>query len=141
MQRIFDDFWICNLDLSETNKANIVMIPKKPNSATVGDFRPISIINLIPKLITKVLANRLRSVLPDLVSAQQTAFTRDRHITENFLPTREILQHVACSANPAIFAKIDFAKAFDSIDWEFLTKVMKARGFPSKWIDWIQIIL
>lgn len=141
VEGIFDQFWSGNLDLVNLNKASIVMIPKKTNSTSVGDYRPISIINLIPKLITKVLSNRLRLILPELVSSQQTAFTRDRHIAENFLATREILQHVTSSGRKAIFAKIDFAKAFDSIDWAFLLDVMRARGFPTRWIGWIQTIL
>lgn len=141
MQGIFEEFWRGTLDLSEINKANIIMISKKVNAAKVGDYRPISIINMILKLITKVLSNRLRVVLLDLISTQQTAFTRDRHIAENFLATREILQHVSESGKKAVFAKIDFAKAFDSIDWNFLTRVMEARGFPNRWVLWIQTIL
>lgn len=138
---IFEDFWGHELDLSEVNKANIVMIPKKVMATNMGDFWPISIINIVPKLLTKVLSNRLRLMLPQLVSFYQTAFTRDRHIADNFMATREILQHVSAVKEKAIFAKVDFPKAFDSIDWEFLTKVMRARGFPERWIKWIQNIL
>lgn len=99
-----------------TNRANVVMIQKNENAESMGDYRPISIKNIIPKLITKVLANRFRKSLPALISSQQTAFIQDRHISENFIATREILEHISSSAKRAIFAKIDFAKAFDSIN-------------------------
>ncbi|XP_078173997.1 uncharacterized protein LOC144567705 [Carex rostrata] len=96
-------FYENQLNLKDFNKANIVMLPKGENPTSAKEFRPISIINIIPKLISKVLANRLRK--------------------------------------PAVFMKIDFAKAFDSIEWEFLIEVMRARGFPVKWINWIEVML
>ena len=98
----------------------------------VGDYRPISVMNAIPKLISKLLANRLRSLLPALISSNQTAFVQGRQITENFNSTRELLHHISCSKRPACFIKIDFAKAFDSVNWNYLNRVMEARGFPSK---------
>lgn len=67
-------FFDRQLDMTEINLANIVMIPKTTNPTTVGEFRPISIINLIPKLISKIMANRLRGSLPGLISQYQTAF-------------------------------------------------------------------
>lgn len=117
------------------------MIPKIQAPARVKDFRPISVINLIPKLISKILANRLRLKLPDLISPCQTAFIRGRQITDNFVATREVLQHIHKSKNPAVFLKIDFAKAFDSIEWDFLLSVLKARGFSDKWLSWVRELL
>ena len=64
------------------------------NPLTVNDFRPISILNLVPKLISKILANRLCHKLPDLISTQQTAFIKGRQIAENFIATRELLHHL-----------------------------------------------
>lgn len=103
------------------------MIPKKDNPQTTADFRPISVLNLIPKLISKILANRLRLVLPSLISSNQTAFVHGRQISENFVTTRELLNHIDNQGNPAIFLKVDFQKAFDSIEWPFLNRVMLAR--------------
>lgn len=94
-------------------------------------------INLIPKLILKVLANRLRAVLPDLISGKQTAFIHGRQISENFVATRELLHHISTGGKPVIFAKIDLRKAFDIVEWGFLTNVLTARGFPSRWIEWL----
>lgn len=63
-----------------------------------------------------------------------------RQISENFVTTRELLHHISHSGKPAVFAKIDFQKAFDSIDWDFLIRVMRARQFPDCWIGWIQTL-
>lgn len=129
------------LDLKPINRGNVIMIPKKEGANSVHDFRPISVINLVPKIISKMLANRLRRALPDLISPYQTAFVKGRFIAENFIATRELLHHVTGSKRPALLAKIDFSKAFDSIQWFFLIKVMHARGFPEKWIRWISAML
>jgi hypothetical protein len=118
--RIIYSFYDHSLDLSRINRANNIMIPKKDNSIQVGDYRPISVMNAIPKLISKLLANRLRGLLPKLISSNQTAFIQGRQITENFNSTRKMLHHISYSGRPACFIKIDFAKAFDSVNWEYL---------------------
>lgn len=114
------------------------MISKKEGSKWINDFRPISVINIIPKLIAKVLANRLRESMLGLISLNQTAFIQGRQITENFVTTRETLQHLSASKKAVVFLKIDFAKAFDSIEWSFLFKIIEARGFSQKWMGWIK---
>lgn len=138
---IVKGFFNNQIDISDINRANVVMIPKTNAPLMVGEFRPISIINIIPKIISKILANRLRVLMPDLISPYQTAFIRGRQITDNFVATREILHHISDTNRPAVFIKLDFAKAFDSIEWEFLTRVMEVRGFSTQWITWINSIL
>lgn len=141
IMKIVHDFAESRLDLTEVNRANVIFIPKNDSATRTKDFRPISIINLIPKLISKLLANRLAKVLPDLISMEQTAFMRGRYIAENLLSTRETLQYLSSHGYQAIFAKVDFAKAFDSINWTFLLKVLHGKGFPKKWIIWVTNIL
>lgn len=110
------NFYDHTLDLEPINRANIILIAKKENPLTVADYRPISVMNVIPKLISKILANRLRGVLSELISPCQTAFVKGRQITENFNATHEILQHLQQNGKPAMFVKIDLAKAFDSVN-------------------------
>lgn len=109
-------FYDNNLDLQGSNLANIILVPKMETPKTTSDFLPISILNLIPKLISKILSNRLRLILPDLISPFQTAFVHGRQIFENFVTTRELLNHISDFGKPTIFSKIDFQKAFDSLD-------------------------
>lgn len=134
-------FYDHRLDLAPINRANIILIQKKETPRRVEDYRPISVINAVPKLISKILANRLRGVLSDLISPCQTAFVQGRQISDNFNATREILHHLAKTGNPIMFVKIDFAKAFDSVNWMFLFDIMQSRGFPDNWIKWIRDIL
>lgn len=133
-------FYDHSMDLQQFNEARIVMVPMIESPTVISDYRPISVLSLIPKLISKVLSNRLRFLLPDLISTNQTAFVHGRQISENFVSTREILHHVSQTDNPAIFAKIDFKKAFDSVEWPFLVSIMQARGFPVRWISWMQVL-
>lgn len=131
---LLDEFYENRLKLEEFNDANIIMIPKVDQPTNTSDFRPINVLNLIPKLISKVLSNGLRLVLPDLISPNQTAIVHGRQISENFTTTRELLHHINHNGKPAVFAKIDFKKAFDSIEWAYLIWVMRARGFPNRWL-------
>lgn len=141
VMQMVTEFYENNIDLEEINTANVVFIPKKECSDQVSNFRPISIINIIPKLISKLLATRLARVMPDLISLYQTGFVRGRQISENFNATRELLQHISLTGGPAVLAKIDFRKAFDSVEWPFLFKVLAARGFSQQWITMIHNLL
>lgn len=138
---LIQGFFEQTLDISSINQANIIMIPKREVAIQVGDFRPISVMNVVPKLISKILANILRDFLPTLISPTQTTFIRGRQISENFNTTRELLHHISNSGKPACFIKLDFAKAFDSVNWSYLKVVMLARRFPHKWIQWIDALL
>jgi Reverse transcriptase (RNA-dependent DNA polymerase) len=138
---LFASFYEDSIDLRKLNKANIIMLPKREGAVKLSDYRPISIINLFPKLLSKVLANRLSKELPNLISVNQTAFMRGRHISENFIAMREILHHIHSTKASAVFMKIDFSKAFDSVNWSFLMAVMKARGFTDRWMQWMHKML
>lgn len=82
-----DDFHKDQIRLEEYNKANVIIVPKKEGAIRVTDFKLISVINIIPKLIAKVLANRLSVRMPDLISPKQTAFIHGRQIMKNFITT------------------------------------------------------
>ena len=79
---LIQGFHSCCIDISNLNRANIVMVPKKDSPMEVKDFRPISIINIVPKIISKLLATRLAGFLPNLVSIRQIAFVQGRQISE-----------------------------------------------------------
>lgn len=99
--QLIHGFYNHSIDLSNINHANIVMIPKKEICVKVSDYRPISIMNAILNLVSKILANRLRDFLPVLIVQTQTAFIGGRQISENFNATREILHHISESGRPA----------------------------------------
>jgi retron-type reverse transcriptase len=124
------------------NEANIVLLPKNQMAATISEYRPISLINSVAKLITKVLANRLAPHMNELVSHAQNAFIKKRCIHDNFLYAQRVIQLLHRKKKPAFFfIKLDISKAFDSIGWTFLLEVMQALGFSTKWRDWVSALL
>jgi hypothetical protein len=81
-------------DFRLLNSANIVLIPKKPDALTVGDYRPISLIHNIAKIFSKLLANRLAPLLNTLISKSQSAFIQKRCIQDNFLYVHNIVRRL-----------------------------------------------
>ncbi|GJW26520.1 RNA-directed DNA polymerase, eukaryota [Tanacetum coccineum] len=104
----------------------------------VSDFRPISLIGSIYKVVTKIMANRLAMVISDIVSDTQSAFVSDRQILDGPFIINEILQWCKRKNKQTLFFKVDFAKAYDSVRWDYLIDVLEAFGFGPKWCQWVR---
>ncbi|KAJ1690962.1 hypothetical protein LUZ63_015117 [Rhynchospora breviuscula] len=137
---IFDSLFQGQLNLQNANHARIVLIPKEENATCLSAFRPISVISYIPKLISKVLANRVAAFMPQLIPQSQTGFIKGRLIAENFIVARELVTTLSNQSDPAFLLKLDFQKAFDSVAWSFLFKVLDQRGFPPNFISWLRLL-
>jgi hypothetical protein len=93
------------------------------------------------KLFTKVMANRLKHVIPLIVDADQTGFVQGCHIAENFVYVADLLSCCFKRGAPTIVLKLDFKKAFDSVSWDSLNKNLACQGFDEQWRSWISLIL
>ncbi|XP_042045031.1 uncharacterized protein LOC121791041 [Salvia splendens] len=118
---------------------SIVLIPKKPIPESWGDYRPISLCNVINKVITKILSKRLAPLLPRVVAPNQSGFVKGRLLNDNVVLAQEMFHELQRSTPaPNVAIKIDMAKAYDRVQWPFLLKVLKHMGFPEPWVDLIQ---
>ena len=119
----------------------IALIPKIPDAKSVKDFRPISLIGSLYKIIAKILANRLVMVLGDIVNEVQSAFVADRQILDGPFILNEVLQWCKLKRKKSFIFKVDFEKAYDSVRWDYLDDVLRRFGFGEKWCSWIQACL
>nr|GEV52935.1 RNA-directed DNA polymerase, eukaryota, reverse transcriptase zinc-binding domain protein [Tanacetum cinerariifolium] len=124
-----------------SNSSFIALILKIPDANMVKDFRPISLIGSLYKIIAKILANRLVVVLGDIVNEVQSAFVADRQILDGPFILNEVFQWCKSKKKQSLIFKVDFEIAYDSVRWDFLDDVLKKFGFGDKWCNWIQSCL
>jgi len=115
------EFFLSGQLLKETNATIITLVPRRKNPSSMGDDRPISCCNVVYKCITKILTNRLRLGLNDIVSANQGAFIPGISISENILLAQEIVSdYHKNNGKPRCTLKIDLMKPYDSVSWDFI---------------------
>ncbi|XP_013624212.1 PREDICTED: uncharacterized protein LOC106330256 [Brassica oleracea var. oleracea] len=130
-------FTTCRL-LQQWNATILTLIPKKKNADKISDFRPISCCNTVYKVIAKLLANRLKQVLPSVISITQSAFIPGRLLVENVLMATELVQGYNWkNITKRSILKVDLKKAFDSINWSFIFLILRALCFPDSYINLI----
>jgi len=136
--RMFVEFFSSGRFVASLNATFIGLIPKKANAENIRDFRPISLVGCIYKLLSKVLARRLRSIIGNLISENQKAFVGGRQIIDAVLIANELIVSRVKSGKPDVVCKLDIEKTYDHVNWDFLLYVMRRMGFGKKWIGWIR---
>jgi len=125
---------------SVINYTYIALVHKSANASNVKDFRPIGLCNVLYKVIAKVLANKLKQVLPEIISQQQSAFLPGRLISDNILIANEALHTMATRLTGTkgyMTIKLDMSKAYDRVEWLFLEGILRKLGFAEAWISLI----
>ncbi|XP_028090713.1 uncharacterized protein LOC114290913 [Camellia sinensis] len=123
------------------NSSFVALIAKNENPSGLNDYRPISLIGSLYKILAKVLANRIKTVLPRIISVAQSAFIGGRNILDWVLIANEIVDGWKKNRKSGIVLKLDFERAYDSINWNFLFTMLSNFGFGVKWISWMGVCL
>jgi hypothetical protein len=116
----------------------ITLIPKVARPSTLGEFRPISLLGCLYKVIAKVLAARLAKVMDSVVATTQSAFVKGRNLVDGVMVLNEVLDLAKKMGRACLVLKVDFEKAYDSVDWGFLEYMLHRFGFGGRWIEWIK---
>jgi hypothetical protein len=138
LMKIFHDFY-ANANMPRGMLSYfITLIPKVPNPHSISEFRPISLLGSLYKIVAKVLATRLGTVMDKLISRNQSAFIKGRLLVDGVLTINEVVDLAKRAREKCMIFKVDFAKAYDSVNWNFLVYMLKRFGFAEKWIAWMK---
>jgi len=118
------------------NASFIALVPIVRDPSKLEQYRPISLVGALYKIISKVLAIRMNKVLPALMDECQSAFVKGRGILDSVLMENEVVEDLR--RNEVMCLKVDFEKAYDSVRWEFLYDMLSRMGFHNLWIAWIK---
>ena len=125
-----------SMDPRKLNATHLVLVPKVQNPNSVSQFRPISLCNYSYKVLSKVLANRMKHLIPDINSPSQNAFVAGRSIQDNIGIAHELFHFLKTRKARHKFelgVKLDMHKAYDRVEWDFLMAVMEKLGFHWRW--------
>ena len=119
------------------NHTFITLVLKKKNPVFASEFRPISLCNVLYKIFSKVLANRIKKILPNIITENQSAFTKSCLISDNILIAFEYLHSMQKHTRKEGFMaiKLDMSKVYDRVEWSYLQSVMEKMGFTKHWIS------
>ncbi|KAJ0535737.1 putative RNA-directed DNA polymerase [Helianthus annuus] len=138
---LFEDFYHRAVLGPGCTSSFIALIPKSNDPMGFRDFRPISLVGCVNKVISKVLVSRLKNVVGKLVSPEQTTFLAGRCITDGPLVLNELLGWMKKAKKKGMFFKVDIDKAYDSLNWGFLDRVLEQMNFPSLWRKWVMAVV
>lgn len=128
----------------DLNMTNIALIPKGNIQTSMRDWCTIALCNVLYKMISKVLANRLKGILSQCISDNQSAFVSGCSILDNAMAAIEIIHFMQTKSrgnDRYVALKLDISKAYDRMDWDYLREVMVKMGFNNKWIHWISMCI
>ncbi|GLU22240.1 hypothetical protein SLE2022_383300 [Rubroshorea leprosula] len=121
-----------------SNASFIVLIPKTENPQRIEEYRPISLIGVMYKVIEKLLASRLCKVLHKIIGEQQMAFIKGRQLVDGVVIANEVIDEAMRRRKKSFVFKMDFEKAYDKVCWNFIDYMLDRMAFSATWRRWIQ---
>eukprot|EP00253_Pinus_taeda_P006320 PITA_06320 len=115
--------------LKALNTSFITLIPKQENAMTPDRFRAIALCNVVYKIISKIIANRLKPLLPTLVSEEQIGYVEGRQILSNIIQAHEVIHSLKSNKKTGLIIQLDHEKAYDKLSWAYIREVLKAYSF------------
>ncbi|KAJ9542203.1 hypothetical protein OSB04_028709 [Centaurea solstitialis] len=127
--------------IAMSNNSFIALIPKAKDPLCLNDYRPIHLLGCVTKVISKVLANRLKLVISEVISPTQAAFVKGRQILDEPLIVNEVLSWAKRLKKRLFIFIVDSEKTFDNVNWEYIWDIMKQMRFGPKWISWLKRVV
>ncbi|KAL4308915.1 hypothetical protein GQ457_01G015960 [Hibiscus cannabinus] len=137
----FEKFHAGTLVDVSINHSFISLIPKVSTPEKVDDFRPISLVGSLYKILTRVLSRRLAGCLGEVISEHQFAFTAGKQLSDCALIVNEVIDFLSRNNCEAILFKADFKKVYDTVDWNFLDLVLQRMVFGQNWRPWVNMCI
>lgn len=140
--KLVDSFNYCKINgmLSLSQRRGVItLLQKKGKDGTkLSNWRPVSLLNIDYKILTKTLAKRIEKCLPAVISPDQSGFLKERYIGEGVRFIEDLIEYHDNNSLSGILVQLDFEKAFDSVEWNFMLAALKKFGFGDNLIDWIK---
>ena len=124
------------MDIARLNYGVITLVPKVKEANNIKQFRPICLLNASFKFFTKLLMDRLTGAARKIISTSQSAFIKGRFIQDSTVILHEVMHEMKQQGEKGIVFKIDYEKAYDSINWKFVEEVLERKGFDQKLKNW-----
>jgi hypothetical protein len=119
----------------------LILLQKIVDANVIQKYRPICLLQVLHKLITKVATLRVETYMGKLISSRQTAFIKGRNMMDGVMSLHEILHEAKRKKQQGVVLKLDFEKAYDKVDWDYLMKCISQKGFCEEWCAKINSIL
>ena len=115
----------------------MMLIPKQTGTKDPGKLRPIALCDVIYKIISKVISNKIQPLLPLLISPEHVGFVEGRNFLDGIILVHETIHSIKIGKIPGMLLKLDMYKSYDKLNWKFLAGVLQAFGFFDQWTGWV----
>jgi len=132
---LFEEFQVGSLNIHNLNFGTIILLPKSSEAKQIQQYRPIYLLNVSFKIISKVATNWLTKIAPRVIRPSQTTFLPGRNIMEGAVILHETLHELHKKKQNGMVFKIDFEKAYDKVCWDFMQQVLRMKGFYPTWCN------